>query len=428
MLLISRLALWAILLSALLPALSLAQTPILTDYRLPPEKLRKAEALYRTGTALYLAGTLYGFAVLVLLLRSGASVKFRNWAESATSRRWVQALVFAPLLYVSIDLLTLPLSIYSHHLQQSYGLSIQSWPSWWGDWLKGELLNTALATGLVWALYALIRHSPKRWWLYGWLSFIPLLLLLVFIQPIFVDPLFHHFDPLEAKQPRLLREIEKVMQRGGLEIPRDRIFEMQASDQYTTYNAYVTGLGSSKRVVIWDTTSRHLTIPETMFVFAHEQGHYVLHHLWQGMISGIAGFLAAIHLAYRLVHGMLARWGPRYGVRGVDDWASLPFFLLLLSLFTTLGQPIGNAISRYLEHQADIYALEAIHGLVADSPQVAAHTFQKLGENALAYPHPHPLYVGWVYTHPPIADRLRFSLTYQPWKTAQPLRYLGSGP
>lgn len=399
-----------------LTALSFAQSPALTEYRLPPDKFQKAEALYRTGIMTYLLGTLYGFAVLALLLLSGASVKFRDLAESASSRRWVQALVFAPLIFLSIDLLTLPFSLYSQHLQQSYGLSIQDWGSWWGDWLKGELLTTSLATCLVWGLYALLRYSPNRWWLYGWLAFIPVLMLLVFIQPVFVDPLFNHFDPLEAKQPRLLPEIEKVMQRGGLEIPRDRIFEMRASDKSTTYNAYVTGLGASKRVVIWDTTSRHLTIPETMFVFAHEQGHYVLHHLWMGMISGIIGFLAAIYLAHRLIHGVVARWGHRFGVRGVDDWASLPFFLLLLGLMTSLGQPIGNGVSRYLEHQADIYALEAIHGLLPDSPQVAARTFQKLGENGLSYPHPHLLYVGWVYTHPPIADRLRFSLTYQPSK------------
>ena len=408
------------LLTCLLAALGQAQS----EYRLPDDKLMKAEALYRTGVVMYVAGTLYGFVVLVLLLVSGAAVKFRSWAEAVSSRRWVQALVFASLLFLSIDLLGLPLRIYGQHLQQSYGLSVQTWASWWGDWLKGELLTTALAAVLVWGLYTLLRHSPQRWWLYGWLAFIPTLLLVVFIQPLVVDPLFSHFDPLEVKQPRLLPEIEKVMRRGGLDIPRDRMFEMRASDKYTTYNAYVTGLGASKRVVVWDTTSRDLTIPETMFVFAHEQGHYVLHHLWQGMISGIMGFLAAIYLAYRLIDGLLARWGPRFGIRGVADWASLPVFLLMLNFFTLLGEPVGNGVSRYLEHQADLYALEAIHGLVADSPQVAAHTFQKLGENGLSYPHPHPFYVAWVYSHPPIADRFRFSLAYQPWTTGQPTRYV----
>ena len=120
----------------------------------------------------------------------------------------------------------------------------------------------------------------------------------------------------------------------------------------------------------------------------------------------------------------MVRWGSRFGIRGVADWASLPVFLLMLNFFTLLGQPIGSGVSRYLEHQADIYALEAIHGLVADSPRVAAQTFQKLGENALSNPKPHPFYVAWVYSHPPIADRFRFSLAYQPWTTGQPTRYV----
>ena len=418
----ARLARLTVLLAALglLATLGLAQS----EYHLPPGKLQKAEALYRTGVVMHVAGTLYGFVVLALLVVSRVGVRLRSWAEAASSLRWMQALIFAPTLFLLIDLLNLPFSIYGQHLQLAYGLSVQSWASWWGDWLKGELLTTALAAVLVWALYGILRHSPQRWWLYGWLAFIPILLLLVFIQPVLVDPLFSHFDSLEAKQPRLLPEIEKVMRRGGLEIPRDRMFEMKASDKYTTYNAYVTGLGASKRVVVWDTTSRDLTIPETMFVFAHEQGHYVLHHIWQGMLSGIIGFLAAIYLAYRLINGLLARWGSRFNIRGVADFASLPVFLLMLNFFTLLGQPIGNGVSRYLEHQADIYALEAIHGLVADSPQVAAQTFQKLGENAFSYPKPHPFYVAWVYSHPSIADRFRFSLAYQPWTIGQPTRYV----
>ena len=125
------------LLTCLLAALGQAQS----EYRLPDDKLMKAEALYRTGVVMHVAGTLYGFVVLVLLLVSGTAVKFRSWAEAVSSRPWVQALVFASLLFLSIDLLGLPLRIYGQHLQQSYGLSVQSWASWWRDWLKGEQVN-----------------------------------------------------------------------------------------------------------------------------------------------------------------------------------------------------------------------------------------------------------------------------------------------
>ena len=176
------------------------------------------------------------------------------------------------------------------------------------------------------------------------------------------------------------------MHRGGLQIERSRMFEMQASDKVTTYNAYVTGIGASKRVVVWDNTSRDLTIPETLFVFGHEQGHYVLHHVWMQLGFLSSGLLLSLYLAHRFAAGVLARWGQRWGVRDLGDWASLPVHLLLLNVFSLVGQPVGAAFSRHLEHQADIYGLEVIHGLVPDSPQVAAHAFQKLGEKACRIP------------------------------------------
>ena len=98
--------------------------------------------------------------------------------------------------------------------------------------------------------------------------------------------------------------------------------------------------------------------------------------------------------------------------------------LLLLSVFSLIAQPASAAVSRYLEHQADIYGLEAIHGLVPDSSQAAAHAFQKLGEKALSYPTPHPLLVLWAYNHPPVRDRLRFAVTYRPWDEGRPGRYI----
>jgi STE24 endopeptidase len=398
-------------------------TPI-EEYRLPPDKLEKAHALYRTGVTINLFGTLYGIVLLVVLLALRVSARIRDFAERVSSRRFVQVIIFAPLLLILIDILTLPFSLYGHELQLSYGLSVQTWGSWFWDWIKGELIGTVIATLFVWGLYAFLRRSPRRWWFYGWLATIPVVLLLVLIQPVFIAPLFNHFEPLETKQPQLLPELEKVMHRGGLQIDRSRMFEMQASDKVTTYNAYVTGIGASKRVVVWDNTSRDMTIPETLFVFGHEQGHYVLNHIWMSLGFTTLGLLLALYLAHRFADGVIARWGKRWSVRELGDWASLPVILLLLNVFSLAGQPVSAAFQRHLEHQADIYGLEVIHGLVPDSPQVAAHAFQKLGEKALSYPDPNPLYVMWAFDHPPIADRIRFSSQYQPWNQNQPTRYI----
>jgi Zn-dependent protease with chaperone function len=404
-------------------AAAIDASPI-TTYQLPPAKREQSDALYRTRMIMFVASGLYGLAVLAIVLWLRISAGFRDWAERASRHRFVQVVIFAPLLLLTVDLLGLPLTLYGHDLQVRYGLSVQNWGSWFWDWTKGELIGTVIATLLIWGLYAILRRSPKLWWFYCWLASIPVVMLLVFIQPLFIDPLFETFEPLAIKQPQLLPELERVMQRGSLNIDRSRMFEMRASDKVTTYNAYVTGIGASKRVVVWDNTAKALTIPETMFVFGHEQGHYVLHHIWLSLVFGIIGLLVAFYLAFRLMAFVLARCGQHWGVREVDDWASLPVLLLMFSLFSLCSQPITAGFSRYLEHQADIYALEVVHGLVADSPQVAAHAFQKLGEKALSHPEPNPIYVLWAFDHPPIPDRVRFAVEYRPWDNNQPTKYV----
>lgn len=395
-----------------------------TAYTLPPETLQKAEALYTTRIAMLFAGTAYSVAVFALVLGRRVAPRFRDIAERVSHRRFVQALVFVPLFVLTLDVLSLPIGLYEQTLNRRYGLSVQSWSSWVWDWTKGELIGTAIATLLIFGLYGVLRRSPKRWWLHGWLGLIPIVLLLVLIAPIYIAPLFDTFTSLEEKQPQLVVELEKVLQRGGVAIERARMFEMAASDKVTTYNAYVTGIGASKRVVVWDNTSRDLRTDETMFVFGHEMGHYVLQHMWLSLGMAILALLVQLYLAHRVIDGVLARWGARLGIRGLTDWASLPVLLALLSVFGLIGQPLSAAYSRYLEHQADIYGLEVTHGLTPDSSQAAARAFQKLGEKGLVYPTPHPLYVWWAFSHPPVHERVRFAAEYQPWATGERGRYV----
>src|SRR5258708_39650238 len=141
----------------------------------------------------------------------------------------------------------------------------------------------------------LIRKSPRRWWLYSWLIVVPFFIFLIFLSPIVIDPLFNKFEPLDKSNPQLVDAIQKVTRRGGLDIPRDRMFLMKASEKVTTLNAYVTGFGLSKRVVVWDTTIQKASTPETLFVFGHEMGHYVLNHIVIGITASVAGLLLGFY-------------------------------------------------------------------------------------------------------------------------------------
>ena len=243
----------------------------------------------------------------------------------------------------------------------------------------------------------------------------PLIVLGAVAEPLIVEPLFYTFTPLEQTEPQLAARIEQVVRRSGLDIPESRMFVMNASSKLKSVNAYVSGLGASKRVVVWDTALRRMTGNEILFVFGHEMGHYVLGHIRDGIAFASGLILVFLFFAYRLLGWLLARWGRAWGIRGEGDLASLPALLLLVSVFGFLFTPISNAYSRHLEHQADQYGLEVIHGVVPDAPQVAARAFQILGEVDLEPPNPSEAEKLWFYNHPPLDERIRFALSYDPW-------------
>jgi len=395
-----------------------------TEYSLSPEKLAKAEALYTTRTVLYLFGMVFGIVILWVLLKFRVGPVFRDLAERVSGNNFIQTLIFVPLLLLLIAVISLPLDIYHHRVSLAYGLSVQGWGSWAGDWAKTQGVSIFITVLAVFTLFWIIRKSPQRWWFYFWLATLPFLVLLIFVAPVILDPMFNTFAPLEKTQPQLVSAIESVTRRGGLSIPRDRMFEMEASAKVTTYNAYVTGIGATKRVVVWDNTARDLTIPETLFVFGHEMGHYVLNHVYKGLAFFAVLTLAGFWLGRRMVLAMLARWGDGWHIRGINDLAALPVLMLALSLLTLAGEPIGNTFSRHLEHQADIYGLEVTHGLFPNGQEVAASSFQKLGEKSYDYPTPNSLLVFWSYSHPSIAERVIFSLHYDPWDAPEGPKYV----
>jgi len=390
-----------------------------TAYALPPELYRKAHNFGQIAFLFQLATIFYSLIALWLILKGRLAPKYRDWAEKTACAHFLRAAIFAPLFILTFDVLLLPISIARHWVSLEFGLSIQSWPSWIWDWIKGQMIAVVLGTLLIWLLYAVIRRGPRRWWLYFWLLSIPIMVLLIFLTPLVIDPLFHKFVPLSEKDPVLAAALEQMVQRAGQEIPVERMFWMGASEKSTALNAYVTGVGASKRMVVWDTTIAKMTTPQIVAVAGHEMGHYVLGHIWKGLCFAAGLLFVFFYLGFRSIATMLARWGGQWKIRGVDDWASLPALLLLLTLFDFVSTPVESAFSRHLEHQADQYSLEVTHGLTPEAGQIAAQAFQVLGEVDLSDPAPNPVDVFLFYDHPTISDRIRFSLTYDPWSQRQ---------
>jgi len=397
---------------------------VITEYSPPPENAAKS-AEYRDAFHLhFFTGTFYGFVILLLVLYWRLGPKYRDWAESISSRRFLQVLIFAPLLLLTVSVLSLPTTIWDQMLELKFGRSVQHWGSWFSDWLINQIIYLIVGTVVVWILYAVIRRSPRRWWFYFWLASVPLIALMFFLQPLIVDPLFFKFKPLANNHPNLVLQVEQVVHHGGMEIPPERMFEMNASTKTTEMNAYVSGFGASKRAVMWDTILAKATPQEALFVFGHEMGHYVLLHIPQ-LIAVISLILLALfYISYKVVGGILARCGETWKIRSIDDWASLPLLLLLLSVLTFLATPVLNAISRHYEHEADRYGIEVIHGIVPNANQVAAHYFEKSGEINLNDPAPSEWVKIWFYDHPTRPERVHFVATYDPWSQGEKGKYV----
>jgi Zn-dependent protease with chaperone function len=392
-----------------------AAAKIVTAYTLPPDLYAKTKHIEKIKLAFFTLSPIYGLIVLWLLLRWKIGPKYRDWAEGASLKFVLQVLIFAPLFVLTLDILNIPLGIFEQWELRNYGLSVQGWGSWAWDWTKGELVSVITGFVFILILYAVIRKSPRLWWFYFWLASLPMIALLIFLQPVVIDPLFHKFEPMQAKNPALTVALEQMIQRAGQDIPPERIYWMNASEKVNELNAYVTGIGASKRMVVWDTTIAKMNTPQVVTVCGHEMGHYVLNHIPKALTIAAIGSLILFFLGYRLIGGFLAWGGPRWGIRSLGDLASLPTLLLLLAVASFILTPATNGLSRYFEHQADQYALEVTHGLTPDSGQVAAQAFQVLGEVDLDYPDPGPIDVFLTYDHPATRDRVRFSLTYNPW-------------
>lgn len=365
-------------------------------YHLLPDKYAQAVAYQDLLAILHFAGVAAELLILWALHRWGYAARLGMWAERISRRLFVQALLVVPAFLAAPLVALLPLNAWRHYLAVRVGISVQSWPAWFSDWLMSAAILAATATLLTWGLFALVRRSPGRWWLYAWLGAIPLAAGAVFLYPVVIDPLFNRFEPLP---PKVAAAIEQVAERAGYRVPPSRMYEMKAGDKLRAVNAYMTGFGATRRIVIWDTTITALTLPQLQSVFAHELGHYALHHIPIGAGLSLLLILAGLFAARRLV--------PNPG-----EWRTLARWFLFLVAASFLTEPLVNTYSRWQEHQADIFELDTMRGLVPDAGRVSAEVDQIMGEINLDHPDPNGFIRFWLYDHPTTAERMVFAQRY----------------
>jgi Zn-dependent protease with chaperone function len=383
-------------------------------YTLPPDKLAKAIALSHIRITLGIAGAAWGVVFLWLLLATRGWAGIERMAQRICGRRWAQGLIFFAAFFVIATLAGLPLDGIAHHFERAYGISVQEWGGWLGDEAKMLGLTLLFGVPILLLFHWIVRRWPRRYWLGAWMVTLPIMALVMFVEPLF-EPMFYQFEPLGKNHAALVTELDKVAARTGTDIPPSRMYLMKASAKTNGLDAYVSGIGATKRIVVWDTTAGRIPDDEVLFIFGHESGHYVLHHI----PKEFAGDAIGLFFLYWVCAGFAGWLMKRFGVRwGANDLASRTGFVVLVFAVSLLGfltEPVGNAFSRHFEHEADVYGQEAIRGIVADPQKTTVAAFNDLGAAWLEDPNPNPFIVFWLYDHPSIQERAEFALHYDPW-------------
>jgi STE24 endopeptidase len=363
-----------------------------------PEMIRHSRIL----DILYFGGFFYGIIELSLLLVLGISRRMRDVAARISNRPYVIAIIYVIFFTLVTAVIDLPLSYYAGFVvPHQFHLTNQTFGAWLGDGAKALMIGMVFSVIVIPIALLLIRRY-KRWWLVLWFASIPLSLFLFVIVPVIVDPVFNKFEPLKDQvlKQKLLSEASSAGIEGS------RVYQVDKSKQTTTMNAYVTGLGPTKRIVLWDTLLAKMTHDEILAVMGHEMGHYVLHHVWQGLAWTVIGSFFVL---------LFAQWIYERGNFERGDPASLPWLLIIISTITFLGAPIENGISRYYEHQADVFGLDLTH-----LNEAMASSFVKFAEDSKVNPNPSPFIEFWRYSHPSTQKRIDFVLHYKTGAVTRP--------
>lgn len=338
--------------------------------------------------------------LLLILFQTGLLHRLRRWSESLTPVYFLGFLVFLLALTLILFAADLPYSFYLQYiLEHNVGLSNQTLPDYTIEKLK--MLALQLSTSLLIVPFAaIVRRQQKYWSVSIWVLTGALTALLIFLKPLAIDPLFNKFNEMpEAKSSSLKTRIEDLCAKANLVNPQ--LYIVDRSKQSKKINAYVTGIAGSTRIVLYDTLLKAVPEGEVLMVVAHEIAHYKFKHIYLGLLLSTVGLLPALLAAEFLLAPQIPRLPPAWGIRSKSDPLFFALLLMAIQASSPLLSPIECAISRYMETEADDYALT-----LRPDPITAANLFAHLSQIDMADPDPPAIIEFWLYTHPSIKHRI----------------------
>lgn len=373
-----------------------------------PEPTELALQYRRSGDWLWAFNQTWAILLPGAIAFLGLSTRIRNLASRIARGRKPPLIALYVLFYLTlVFVIDLPIAYYEGFVRQhAYGLSNQTLAKWFHNRLVGLGTSAVVSVIIAWIGFAVIAKSPKRWWLYLGLGSAPMIALGMLIQPIWIDPLLNHFGPM--KNQELERSILDLAAKAGIE--GSRVFEVDKSTDTTTINAYVTGVGSTKRIVLWDTLIAKLEPAQVLFVMGHEMGHYVLGHVIRTICLAPLMMIPALFFVDRRGRRLIARHQDRLGFDRLSCVAATPLILMLIEVAALILSPAALAYSRAQEHDADRYALELTH-----DNHAGATGFLKMQTENLGVPRPGLFFTLFRASHPSLGDRIDFCNDYHPW-------------
>lgn len=335
-----------------------------------PKEERERTAHYAHGLyAMDIVDSLFRCAVLLAILGTGFSAWLRDWTGRVFGRVEVPAYV---LVFLTIWMIVLlPLTVLRSYIWESaFNLYQRDLAAWFADEAKAAGIGLVLGTLALWLLYAVLRRTPRAWWLWGWAVSMIFVVAAQAVAPVYLVPVFYKVSRLPEGGQR--SDILNLAKAHG--VPSDDVYVIDASKNTKTIGANVSGLLGTTRITLLDTLLARCGRDEVLFVVGHEMGHYVLYHIWKGIAAiGVALFLAFALAGWSFQKIVLCWTGA--AIKGIGDVAGLPLLFLLLGVFLFVLRPAFFAGSRFIENEADNFGLEVSH-----LPDAAARAFLMLGE------------------------------------------------
>lgn len=361
------------------------------------DEAQRAKGYHRAGRILGVAGFVLDLALLIVLIFAGWSAALRTFAESLTSHPALALAIYFILIGLFLQLPGLPLGyLKGYRLEHRYGLSNLTFWGWVMDELKGLAVGGTLGILAVEFVYWVMRNWPAEWWVISATAFVAFFVMLANLAPVLLFPIFFKFKPLEDSA--LTERLLELSRRAGTRVRG--VFEWKLSEKSKKANAALIGLGNTRRIILSDTLLENFSAEEVEAVLAHEFGHHVRHHVSRMIVVQTV----TTYLGFYLANLCLLKWGAALGYRGVADFANLPLLILVSMGLSLLLLPGVNTHSRWLERQADDYALKTIPGKSA-----FVTSMEKLAELNLAERQPSAWIEFIFHSHPSIEKRIAYA-------------------